>query len=317
MQVGDLCAEKTIESSKTIAKPVLELRIDKGFVFEVAISRDGKLLAAAAGGRNYGTVYVWHLETGKLHSAFRGHNEYVYSVAFSPDGKLLASAGADQTVRLWNLANRKIVATMKGHSNDVKAVAFSPDGALLASAAWDKTIRLWDARTGEKRATLTVPGKVDDIAFSKDGKTLVSNGQYHSLLFWDVAKRKVRTTINGDKFGGDSLALSPDGRTLASTSMLYGHVRFWDMETGRLKLKLTVGDNPTGDVAFSGDDKFLSFGVFETALVYGWDGRRAKLQATITRAHRSMVTSTAFSPDGKLLVTGGWDEFVRVWRLSR
>ena len=71
------------------------------WVWAVAFSRDGQLLASASTDR---TVRLWNPATGEQTQRLEGHGGPVWAVAFSRDGQLLASASNDRTVRLWNPA---------------------------------------------------------------------------------------------------------------------------------------------------------------------------------------------------------------------
>src|SRR5262249_6554267 len=73
--------------------------------FQVALSRDGKLLAATANNQ----VHLWDVLAGKELRKITVPQNNATAIAFSPDGKLLATRGFDQTTRLWDTATGKEV----------------------------------------------------------------------------------------------------------------------------------------------------------------------------------------------------------------
>jgi WD40 repeat protein len=124
-----------------------------------------------------------------------------------------------------------------------------------------------------------------------------------------VKPKEVRTDLYGDplppgalarlgtaRFRHDSTAIaySPDGKVLASGGS-DNVIRLFDASTGmelrRLAGHLARTFNPSVDRETSFD------------LLVGSMGKGA-------------VTSVAFSPDGKTLASGGWDEMVRLWDLQ-
>src|SRR5262249_36743385 len=68
----------------------------KGPVWSLALSPDGKVLAAGA----VDTVRLWDVETLKCFAVLEGHAGQIRSLAFSGDGRVLASGGGDRTLKV-------------------------------------------------------------------------------------------------------------------------------------------------------------------------------------------------------------------------
>jgi len=96
--------------SRTVVKT---LSGHRGMVNAVAISQDGKLLAAASGEPAlFGEVRLWNLADSSLVRVIEGHNDALYSTAISPDGKIVATGSYDQKIKLWELATGRELLTL-------------------------------------------------------------------------------------------------------------------------------------------------------------------------------------------------------------
>jgi WD40 repeat protein len=185
------------------AKALTPLKGHTGYVWSVAFSPDGKLLASAsgvpdrkAGGK--GELKLWDVTTGKEKAALAGHEGQVQAVAFSPDGKLLASGGEDGTVRLWDVAKGQQVASLKGHAAPVVAAVFSPDSKLLATGGGDLSrdrspgeLKLWDVAARAEKVGLSGHERVvHSVAFDHSGARLASGGRDGDVKVWAVGAAK-------------------------------------------------------------------------------------------------------------------------------
>ncbi len=226
------------------------------FIFSVAFSRDGSMLAAGKGGGHVlGSIDFRDATTGRLLNRITGLEADVWSVAFSPDGTL-ASGSTDGIIRLWNVSTEQPLNTFERHTSEVWSVAFSSDGKTLASGDADGTIRLWNVTTGRLKQTLE--GHTDDvrsIAFSPDDSILASGSLDRTIRLWDVATGQPEQTLEGHISEVWSVAFSRDGSMLASGS-LDGTVLLWDMSPYVTPQTLALDFDGDGTVGF-GD--FLLF----------------------------------------------------------
>jgi len=280
-----------------------ELKGHTNWVYSVAFSPDGKTLAS---GSDDNTILLWDVASQQRVGELKGHTSYVLSVAFSPDGKTLASGSWDKTIRLWDVRDatqpQALGTPLTGHTDWVNSVAFSPDGKTLASGSCGKRdnsnsclqgeIRLWDVRDATQPQALGAPltgltGLALSVAFSPDGKTLASgscskidsqnNCLQGEIRLWDVRDSAQPHTL-GMSFTGntdavESVAFSPDGKTLASGSCskidsqkncLQGEIRLWDVRDATqpqaLGASLMGHTGGVSSVAFSPDGKTLASG---------------------------------------------------------
>jgi len=116
------------------------------FVMGFALTKDGNMLASAAGGTINGNytpvIFIWDTYSGN-NLAKLPYPDSFSTLTFSPDGKILASASAGNLI-LWDMTTFKVINIIQIHSNSISDIAFSPDGkSLLTCSAEDNLVKLW------------------------------------------------------------------------------------------------------------------------------------------------------------------------------
>jgi RNA polymerase sigma factor (sigma-70 family) len=287
----------------------------------VALSPDGRVLAGRGGPG--GSLRLWEVATGKLLAEGKGEPAGVACLAFSPDGKRVASGGSDNQLRLWDAASGRALWARPSATGCVSAVAFSPDGKTLA-AVEDRAVSLWDADTGQREPRRWAQERplLSGVAFSPDGRTLaVASGQPPDargrdcvVCLLDVATFQEVRQLAPEKQGVvnaiQSVAIAPGGKVLA-TGNGSGEVRLWDMGTGKELRRCQGGRCFAGALGFSADGKMLA--AVDGVLVRLWDTASGKERAPVEGGHRRGVSTVAFTPDGRTLISSGWDGSVREW----
>jgi len=176
------------------------------------------------------------------------------------------------------------------HGSPLTYLAFLPDGKGVLTASQDSILRLWDRDSGKEiRRFGKTPGDAN------------APGQAQMMgRFYGV--------------GSTSVALSPDGKTLAVTNG--ASIQLWEVATGKELPGLKGPQNGVFTITFSPDSKTLA-GRGGDQVIYLWDTSTAKEIRQIKNKppeNRPGVVfinvwggsspSLAFSPDGKTLASG-------------
>jgi WD40 repeat protein len=197
------------------AKPGMTLKGLGGSLYALAFSPDGTSIAA--GGKDRAIV-IWETTTGKRLRTLEGNSGDVYALAFAPDGKLLMSGGADRKVRLWQVDSGAQSVDLPQHRDQVLAVAWSHDGRQLISGDISHAIRVWDGRTSGMTRVINVPGAVLALAYSPDDSWFVAGVDDNQIRFYDSHAGAALETLGGHQDFVQALALSADGKLMASGS---------------------------------------------------------------------------------------------------
>ena len=286
-----------------------------GRISAMFFSPDSQMLAAVTGYDDK-NLYIWDVHTkARIHKLI-GHMGSIDTLAFSAKGRVVAGGSkGDRTLRMWDAHTGDLLKTFRGHTALVRALAFSPSGDTLASASSDNTLRLWDAETGHKKKVFMehIRWGVDAV-FSPNGKWLASVSSDDKIHLWDRSTGHLLRTLTGHTGPVTAVAVSSDGRTLASTARFPDKtLRLWNPETGEL-LKTISEHKGINAFAFSPDSQTLA-SVGRDATVQLWNVQTGKLLKTFSGNDREFRT-VVFSPDGQLLATGGWLSKIHLWNVA-
>ena len=257
------------------------------------------------------------------------HTAPVRCLAYSPDGRTLASGGDDRTIVLWDLTTGRARRTLTGHGDCVRALAFSRDGETLLSGSWDESLRHWPVVPGKPRGRESgdlIPGGVYSLARAPDGWSYAVGDAWGDVLILRSADRGRPLSLRGHSGSVSAVSFSPDSRLLASAS--HDHIlRLWNADFGEERGTLAGHTDWVIAAAFSPDGRLLASGGYDGSLLL-WDvgsgrrtrGKEGRLLASLRdggeTAHGHRICHVAFSPDGRTLVSVGWDETVRLWDVA-
>ena len=175
----------------------------------------------------------------------------------------------------------------------------SPSGLHGATYAGN-TATITDLRTGTAVLALKGhDGNIHDSGWSRDGRTFATTGFDGLVKTWEVSTGRCLAAVAAHPAYACSVALSPDGRRLATGGSADPHVKIYESAGGRELRSIATPGGATYSLSFSGDGRYLV-------------GNQADGHLRVWRVHdgapmldlaprTSYVTSYAFSRDGQLV----------------
>ena len=258
----------TLTDTRT-RQPIATLEGHADTVRNVAISKDGKWLAAAGGlCAKRGEVRLWNLATRQPGPTITGHSDCIYGLAFSPDGKTLATSSYDKLIKLWDTSTGAEIRTLKDHIDAVYALDFTPDGSRLVSAAADRSVKIWDPATGKRLYTFSdATDGLNTVAVDPTGKLVAAAGLDKSIRIWRMGDTggELLLSLMAHEDAILKIAFSPDGKTLVSSAADRTVKLFRASDLTELKLLPKQSDWTYG-LQFSADGRQLAIAPLDGSL---------------------------------------------------
>ena len=309
----------------------------RGDVSDVAIARDGKLLAYVIGNGDRQTIHLRETSASNELIAIPEEQGNVSGIMFSPDNSYLyyrriANDGIGELVRVSvkGGAPEHVAGNLSG------AATLSPDGKQVAfvrliPSTWEASLVVSNVDDSSEFALQTVrrPRFFDEesVAWAPDGKSIAcfagevtSDGISRFRLVEINLRHPAQKIIGSQQWIPRGLAWAAPGDALIVTAVSAGDLlQLWMVrrDTGEAT-RLTNDLSQYGRVSITGDRKSMVTVQSQTALTIWAAAGNDNLHFDRVSAAPlpSRRTSVAWTPDGKILYTDPADGFRNIWRMD-
>ncbi|QPG76917.1 coatomer subunit alpha [Brettanomyces nanus] len=248
----------------------------------------------------------------KMLTKFESKSSRAKGVAFHPTRPWILVSLHSSTIQLWDYRMGTLIARFEGHDGPVRGIDFHPTQPIFVSGGDDYTIKVWSLKT--KKCMFTLSGHLDyvrTVFFHHELPWIISASDDQTIRIWNWQSRKEIACLTGHNHYVMCAQFHPTQDLVVSAS-LDQTVRVWDI-SGLCK-KHSAPQGALGmNTAAVGMNSFESQQQIPQQDIFGNTDAVVKY---VLEGHDKGVNWATFHPTLPLIVSGGDDRVVKVWRMS-
>lgn len=236
--------------------------------------------------------------------------------SFHPASNLLTVCFNNGLFSLYELPDFTNIHTLSMAASPISTISTNKSGEWLALGS-SKTGQLLVWEHQSESNILKQSSHLDTmttLSFSPDSSRIITGADDGLIKIWDIFSGFHIATFTEHSSAITGSAYSKRGNVLF-TSSLDGSVRAWDMLRYRNFRTFTAPQRlPFACVAIDPAAEIVCAGSHDSFDIHLWSVQTGALLDQLS-GHEGPISTLAFTPDGRMLVSGSWDRTIRTWNV--
>ncbi len=248
-------------------------------------------------------TWFWDVSSGKRLCPEEAPGQVINALAVSGNTEIVA--GLSKRNGIWVRNLRTGERRSCGSSYSGSAIGLSHDGTYLGCGG-NSRLNIYEVASGRQVKQITGVGSLlSGVIFSRDNSALIVSTLLGSpqLQFADMESGKITFRSGNNGYEYYSVALSPDGRTVAAANGRHSSVLLYDLLERKQIATLPGHTSRPFAVAFSPDGKWLLSGSQDKSARL-WEVETRQCVRTYRDGYGN-ARALAFSGNGRTIAIGG------------
>jgi len=253
----------------------------------------------------------WCLEAKHF---FKQDNTDLTSAQFHKKNKLLVVGFSSGVFMLYEMPDFIQIHSLSITQHKINSIAVNHAGDWLAFGSSSLgQLLVWEWQS--ESYVLKQQGHFYDMnvmAYSPDGQLIATGGEDRKVKLWNTFTGFCFVTFHQHTAGVTGVEFSQNGQVVVSAS-LDGSVRAFDLNRYR-NFRTFTAPKPCqfACLALDASAEIICAGSLDTFEICMWSMQTGRLLEVLS-GHEGPVSCLAFSPIKSILVSGSWDDTVRLW----
>ena len=243
-------------------------------------------------------------------------NAKVKCASFHPATNLLTVCFGNGLFSLYELPSFSNIHSLSMANSPISAVAINKSGEWLALGSsqtgqllvWEHTSESNILKQSSHLDTMTT------LSYSPDSTRIITGSDDGLIKIWDVNSGFHIATFTEHNSAVTDSTYSRRGNVLF-TSSLDGSIRAWDMLRYRNFRTFTAPTRLSFScLAIDPSAEIVCAGSHDSFDIHLWSVQTGALLDQLS-GHEGPISTLAFTPDGRNLISGSWDRTIRIWNV--